>query len=122
MSSLLLLYGLHPDDLRTRVEHALEKNKSCLESHAARAELISISNDGAVRVRLHHKPNGGCSSAANSLGSTLETVLQEAAPDATAIVVEETGAGVAGFVPVGQLQNGQPLSTSLVGNAARSGG
>ena len=35
VSSLLLLYGLHPDDLRTRIEKAMEKSKSFLESHGA---------------------------------------------------------------------------------------
>lgn len=124
VSSLLLLYGLHPDSLRTRVERALQKSRAILESHAAQAELISISNDGAVCVRLHHKPSGECGSTRNSLRSALETTLQDVAPDATAIVVEETeaGTGVVGFVPVGQLQNCQPLSVSLLGDAARSGG
>ena len=122
VSSLLLLYGLHPDDLRTRVECALEKSKVLLESHAAEVELISISDDGAVSVRLHHKQNGGCGSAAGSLRSTLESALQDAAPDATAIVVEEMGVVLAGFVPIGQLQNSQPLSVSVLGNAVRSGG
>ena len=37
VSSLLLLYGLHPDDLNTRVTRALEKSQSFLDSHAARA-------------------------------------------------------------------------------------
>jgi Fe-S cluster biogenesis protein NfuA len=121
VSSLLLLYGLHPDDLRTRVEHALEKSNAFLESHAAHAELMSISNDGAVRVHLHHKPNGGCGSAWGSLRATLETALQDAAPEALAIIVDETGTGVAGFVPLGQLQNGQTLSDSLSGSAVRDG-
>src|SRR5580700_12284241 len=42
VSSLLLLYGLHPEDLRTRVNRALEKSRGYLESHAASAELVSI--------------------------------------------------------------------------------
>ena len=121
VSSVLLLYGLHPDDLRTRVERALQKCGAFLESHASHAELISIS-DGAVRVRLRHKPNGGCGSAAGSLRSSLESALQDAAPDASAIAVEETGGEVGDFVPIGQLQNNQPLTGSLFGNAARSGG
>ncbi len=116
VSSLLLLYGLHPDDLRTRVNNALDKNKSFLQSHAAHAELLSIDDQGAVRVQLHHKPNGGCGSSAASVRSTLEAALQDAAPDASAILVQETGAEVAGFVSITQLQNGQPLAVPLSAN------
>src|SRR5260221_2302393 len=47
VSSLLLLYGLHPEDLRTRLTRALDESRSYLESHAASAELVSISGDVA---------------------------------------------------------------------------
>src|SRR5580658_8484754 len=53
VSSLLLLYGLHPEDLRTRVTRALEKSKGYLESHGGSTELVSISEDGVVTLRLH---------------------------------------------------------------------
>jgi Fe-S cluster biogenesis protein NfuA len=121
VSSLLLLYGLHPDDLRTRVTGALEKLQSLLESHEARAELISIRDDGTVTVRLHLKPNGGCGSTAASVKSTLEAAIQNAAPDAPAIVVEETGAAQVGFVSVAQLASGQAMAALSVARAQRSG-
>lgn len=119
VSSLLLLYGLHPDDLRTRIEGALAKTKQFLESHAAHAELISIADEGTVRVRLHLKPNSGCGSTAASVRSTVEAALQDAAPDAASIVLEETGTTLTGFVSIGQLQNGQPLSAALLANPAQ---
>jgi Fe-S cluster biogenesis protein NfuA len=121
VSSLLLLYGLHPDDLTTRVTSALEKSQSSLEAHAARAELISIQDDGTVTVRLHLKPNGGCGSTAASVKSTLEAALQNAAPDALSIIVEETGAAPAGFVSVAQLTSGQALAALSVARSQRSG-
>jgi Fe-S cluster biogenesis protein NfuA len=113
VSSVLLLYGLHPEDLQTRVARALEKIRHNLESHSAKAELISISDDGAIALRLHVKPNG-CASTAVSLKSTLEAAVQHAAPDATSIVVEETGAALAqsGFVSVAQLQRSQAVPVS----------
>jgi Fe-S cluster biogenesis protein NfuA len=115
VSCLLLLYGLHPENLNARVTRVLEKLRSNLESHAAKAELISISEEGAVTVRLHVKPNGGCGSTAATLKATLEAALQDAAPDATSIVVEETGAALtgSGFVSVVQLANGQSMSASF---------
>src|SRR5258708_20249526 len=77
VSSLLLLYGLHPEDLRTRLTRALDESRSYLESHAASAELVSISGDGAVTLRLQLKSNGCRSSP-----SSAETNLQGAPPHA----------------------------------------
>jgi Fe-S cluster biogenesis protein NfuA len=123
VSSLLLLYGLHPENLSTRVTRALEKLRTSLESHAAKAELLSISDDGVVSVRLHLKPNGGCGSSAATLKSTVESALQDAAPDATSIVVEETGASLtsSGFVSIAQLASGQTMAASFVTRTERSG-
>lgn len=111
VGSMLLLYALHPEDLRTRVIRALEKSKGYLESHAGSAELISIQEDGTVTVRLAVKPNG-CGSTAASVKSTLEAAIQDAAPDATSILVEETGAGLtrSSFVSVAQLESGQAMA------------
>src|ERR1051325_9748700 len=48
VGSLLLLYGLHPLDLETRVTQALEKVRPYLRSRGGSVELVSL-NDGAVR-------------------------------------------------------------------------
>lgn len=112
VSSLLILYGLHPDDLKTRVAQAIENTRPLLEKHAAHAALISIAEDGTVRARLQLKPNGSCGSTASTVRSALEAALQDAAPDALAIHIEEIGAGAAAFVPVARLQSAAPASTS----------
>jgi len=119
VSSLLLLYGLHPEGLHTRVTRALEKARPFLESHAAEAKLVSISEDGRVTLRLEVK-GAGCGSAAGLARSTLEAALENAAPDAASIVVEETGAPLqrSGFVSVSQLKSSMskaPLSAGLAG-------
>jgi Fe-S cluster biogenesis protein NfuA len=115
VSSLLLLYGLHPEDLRSRVTRALEKSKGYVEKHGGSAELVSIGEDGTVTLRLEVKSNG-CSSSAASVKSTLEAAIQDAAPDAASIVVEETGAGLtrSGFVSVAQLGGGQAMAALSV--------
>ena len=120
VSSVLLLYGLHPEDLRTRVQHALAKTGTLLESHAARAEVISVGDDGTVSLRLHLKPNGGCGSTAGLVRGALEAAIQDAAPDAFSIRIEETGTGQAGFVSLEQLKSGQAASP-LSARAQRSG-
>ncbi|MGB8325611.1 MAG: hypothetical protein WCE52_21810 [Candidatus Acidiferrum sp.] len=125
VSSVLLLYGLHPEDLNTRVANALDKKRGFLESHSASAELVSIGADGTVTVRLHVKASGGCGSTEALVKSTIEGAIQDAAPDAATIVVEESGAGLkaAGFVPVTQLMSGGlgNLASSATPQAARSG-
>jgi Fe-S cluster biogenesis protein NfuA len=122
VSSLLLLYGLHPEDLRTRVNRALEKSRSYLESHAASAELLSINEDGAVTLRLQIK-SSACGSTAATVKSTLEATVQDAAPDATSIVVEEAGVELrrSGFVSVAQLESGQAMAALSVGRTLRGG-
>jgi hypothetical protein len=120
VSSVLLLYGLHPEDLRTRVEHALAKTGALLESHAARAELISVGDDGTVNVQLHLKPNGGCGSTSGLVRGALEAAIQDAAPDALCIRIEETGTGQAGFVSLAQLQNSHAHMNSLTARSQRS--
>ena len=122
VSSLLLLYGLHPDDLRTRVTRALEKSQSKVESHGGSAELISINQDGVVTLRLNLK-SSGCGSSASSVKSMLEAAVQDAAPDATSIVVEETSAALtrSGFVPLRQLESGQAMAALFVGRVQRNG-
>jgi Fe-S cluster biogenesis protein NfuA len=125
VSSVLLLYGLHPEDLNTRVANALDKKRGFLESHTASVELVSIGADGTVTVRLHVKASGGCGSTASLVKSTIEGAIQDAAPDAAAVVVEESGVALksAGFVPVTQLMGGGPgiLASSATPQAARSG-
>jgi Fe-S cluster biogenesis protein NfuA len=123
VSSLLLLYGLHPDDLRTRVTRAFEKSRRQIESHGGTAELVSVSDDGAVRLRLEVK-SGGCGSSASSLKSALEAAIQDAAPDATSIVVEEVGGSPtrSGFVSLAQLESGQAVAALSISRTAQRSG
>jgi Fe-S cluster biogenesis protein NfuA len=121
VSSVLLLYGLHPESVNTRVMRALEKTRPFLESHSASAELLSIREDGTVTVRLETKSSGGCGSSGALVKSTVEAALQNAAPDAATIVVEEAGALLmqSGFVSVAQIATGKSMNSSY---AARSEG
>lgn len=122
VSSLLLLYGLHPEDLNTRVATALEKTRTHLTSHSASAELVSIGDDGTVTLRLEVK-SAGCGSSAASVKAYLEAAMQDAAPDATSIVVEYAGALLtqSGFVPLSQLESGQSMSSLSAARAQRVG-
>jgi Fe-S cluster biogenesis protein NfuA len=88
VASLLLLYGLHPVDLETRVGRALEKARPYLQSHGGNVELLGIF-DGVVQLRLDGSCHG-CPSSAQTLKQTIEEAIFEIAPDVTAIeVVDE---------------------------------
>jgi Fe-S cluster biogenesis protein NfuA len=88
VSNLLLLHGLHPLDLKTRVTEALEKVRPYLHSHGGNVELIAI-DGGAVRLRLMGNCNG-CPSSALTLKTAIEKAIYEAAPDVTSITSEPT--------------------------------
>jgi Fe-S cluster biogenesis protein NfuA len=121
--SVLLLYGLHPQDLRTRVVQALDNTRPFLRSHEAIAELVSVNEAGAVAVQFKAKV-GGCGSGSSSVKSTIEAAIQEAAPDATSVLVEDVSVEpLAGptFVSIAALQSGRAMANLSPARAQRSG-
>lgn len=114
VSSLLVLYGLHPDDLKTRVERKLKQIDSRLHKMGAEASLVSV-QEGHVRVRA--RVNGhSCGSTARSVQSTLEEAIYEAAPDLTSLTVEGLEEpGTSGFVAVDKLLASQAALKRPVG-------
>jgi Fe-S cluster biogenesis protein NfuA/nitrite reductase/ring-hydroxylating ferredoxin subunit len=86
VSHLLLLHGLHPLDLETRVIGALEEVRPYLQSHGGDVELIGIEN-GVARLRLEGSCNG-CPSSTMTLKLAIEEAIQKAAPDLDGIEAE----------------------------------
>ncbi|HKP86063.1 MAG TPA: NifU family protein [Blastocatellia bacterium] len=86
VGSLLLLYGLHPLDLETRVIEALDRIGPSVRSHGGKVELLGI-NDGVVRLRLEVSP-GGCGSTSQTLKAAVEEAIYDAAPDIAGLEVE----------------------------------
>jgi Fe-S cluster biogenesis protein NfuA/nitrite reductase/ring-hydroxylating ferredoxin subunit len=87
ISSLLLVHGLHPYDVQTRVERALESVRPYLGTHGGDVELIDVSDDGVVRLRLLGSCDG-CPSSSATLSLAVEGAVEAAAPEVTAIEVE----------------------------------
>ena len=106
VSSLLLLYNLHPSDIDTRVKHAIDRLRPTLAKHHFEIELISVS-DGIVRVRLETSGHA-CQSTAANMKRTVEEAIYDRAPDVVAIEVISSApaAGPSGFVPLEQLTAG----------------
>jgi Fe-S cluster biogenesis protein NfuA len=109
VSSLLVLYNLHPDDVQTRVERKLKQMVSKLHKLGAEAALISVS-DG--NVRIHAGVNGhACGSTSRTVQSTIEEAIYDAAPDLRSLVIEGLEEPAAsGFVAVESLLGASPSS------------
>jgi Fe-S cluster biogenesis protein NfuA len=124
LSSLLLLYGLHPEDLPTRVQRAVHKLGSYLNKHNASVELLSVREDGGVTLRLEMPP-GGCASTEATVRATVEAAIEDAAPDATSLELQASAAALtrSGFVSLAQLKGGQALAawSAPRASAPRSG-
>jgi len=100
---VLLLHGLHPLDLRSRVEGALESVRPYMKTHGGGVELIDVAGD-IVRIRLEGHCQG-CPSSAVTLKLAVEKAIYEAAHDVSAIEVVE---------PAGSPASGPPLMAGLV--------
>ena len=86
VSNVLSLHGIHPISLEERVTVALQKARPYLKSHGGDVELTSI-EDGLVHVRLQGTCSG-CSSSSETVRSTVETAIYDAAPEVIAVISE----------------------------------
>ncbi|MEP6778086.1 MAG: NifU family protein [Chthoniobacterales bacterium] len=87
VSSLLLVHGLHPLDLESRVRNALEKVGPRLAQHGGSVDLLDVTREGAVKLRLAGNCHG-CPSSILTLKFSIEDALYAAAPDVTSLEVE----------------------------------
>jgi Fe-S cluster biogenesis protein NfuA/nitrite reductase/ring-hydroxylating ferredoxin subunit len=87
VASLMLVHGLHPHSVQTRVEGALESVRPYLGSHGGDVELLEVTDDGAVRLRLLGSCDG-CPSSSVTLKLAVEGAIEAAAPEITVIEVE----------------------------------
>jgi hypothetical protein len=95
VSSLLVLYGLHPLSLEERVQQAIEKANRQIRSRGATLEIASF-EDGALR--LHLKANGH----GPALKEVVEAAVWQAAPDITSLLIDGAEEKQ-GFVPLEML-------------------
>jgi len=110
VGSLLLIHGLHPVELETRVRAALDSVRPYLQSHSGDVELLRL-EAGVAHLRLQGSCDG-CPSSAATLELAITQALDEVAPDLAGIEVE-------GVVPQPSFAGGQ---LPLVGAAATPSG
>ena len=87
VASLLVLHGLHPKDTETRVVEALDEVRPYLGSHAGGVELLGVDPAGVVHLRLEGSCDG-CPSSVQTVKQAIERAIEEAAPEVTAVEVE----------------------------------
>ncbi|WP_051133085.1 NifU family protein [Nocardia paucivorans] len=101
IASLLLVHGLHPHDVATRVRAALDDVRPYLGSHGGDVDLVDIV-DGVVRLELTGSCRG-CPSSAVTLELAVEDAVRAAAPEIEAIEVVTAHTESAGPIPADSL-------------------
>jgi Fe-S cluster biogenesis protein NfuA len=86
VESLLLLHDLHPLDVDTRVQRALDQVRPYLGSHAGGVEYLGVT-DGVAMLRLEGSCHG-CPSSTVTVRLAIEGAVMNAAPEVNEVVVE----------------------------------
>ncbi|HEY1276390.1 MAG TPA: NifU family protein [Thermoleophilaceae bacterium] len=86
VASLLLVHGLYPVALDTRVREALDEVRPYMESHGGDVELLGLEG-GVARLRLRGSCDG-CPASSATLELAIKKALMEAAPDLDGLEVE----------------------------------
>jgi Fe-S cluster biogenesis protein NfuA/nitrite reductase/ring-hydroxylating ferredoxin subunit len=87
IESLLVLHGIHPVDVDTRIEAALDQARPYLGSHAGGVEYLGVDDDGVAHLKLEGSCHG-CPSSTVTVKLTLEQAIAEAAPEVIRVQVE----------------------------------
>jgi Fe-S cluster biogenesis protein NfuA/nitrite reductase/ring-hydroxylating ferredoxin subunit len=107
VAHLLLLHGLHPVPLETRVRAALADVRPYLESHGGDVELLDVT-DGVAHLRLEGSCDG-CPSSAATLKLAIEDAIHATAPDIERVEAHGAVAGAPPASPLIQLEVAAPL-------------
>lgn len=107
VSHLLLVHDLHPVNVETRVQRALDEVRPYLGSHGGDVELLGIEG-GVAHLRLGGSCDG-CASSAATMQLAIEDAVRAAAPELESVEAE----GVAepqqpGLLQIGSLPPQQP--------------
>jgi Fe-S cluster biogenesis protein NfuA len=115
VSSVLVLYDLHPDDFETRVERGIEKARQAVARRGADLQVLAV-EELTVRFRID---TGGhsCGSTITDLEKLVREALLASAPDAVEVLIETPHDQPAStFVPLASLQasNGSSVSAAVL--------
>lgn len=103
VESLLLLHGLHPIGLETRIQEALARVKSTIKAQGGSVELLRV-EDGIAYLRLVGSGRG-CSASTGALRQRVEEAIYSAAPDLDELRIEEQTKTQQKFIPVARVSS-----------------
>ncbi|MEO5711145.1 MAG: NifU family protein [Nocardioidaceae bacterium] len=127
VASLLLVHGLHPYDVPTRVEQALDSVRPYLGTHGGDVELLEVTAAGAVRLRMLGSCDG-CPSSSVTLELAVQDAIEAAAPEVSSIEVETPSAdggavvGAGTLIPLDALRSRLDAGAGAAGPGAEAGG
>ena len=87
VESLLLLHDLHPLDVDTRIQRALDHVRPYLGSHAGGVTYLGVTEEGVAQLRLEGSCDG-CPSSTVTVQLAIKGAIEDAAPEVTEVVVE----------------------------------
>jgi Fe-S cluster biogenesis protein NfuA len=87
VESLLLLHDLHPLDVDTRIQRALDRVRPYLGSHAGGVQYLGVGPDSVARLRLEGSCHG-CPSSTVTVRLAIQGAVEDAAPEVTEVMVE----------------------------------
>jgi Fe-S cluster biogenesis protein NfuA len=73
--------------MREQVEKVIEQLRPMVQSDGGDLELVSVSEDGIVNIRLHGSCSG-CSSSTTTLRNGIERYLRYKLPQVTQVLAE----------------------------------
>lgn len=86
VGGLLLLHDLHPDDVDTRIQAALDRVRPYLGSHAGGIAYHGVDDEGVAHLTLQGSCDG-CPSSSVTVQLSVESAVLEAAPEVTSVDV-----------------------------------
>ena len=87
VESLLLLHDLHPLNVDTRIQRALDQVRPYLGSHAGGVTYLGVTEEGVAQLRLEGSCDG-CPSSTVTVQLAIKGAIEDAAPEVTEVVVE----------------------------------
>lgn len=86
IKGMLIIHGLHPEDLETRLYLALDKVKPYMDSHGGSVKVVSLEN-GVAKLKLEGSCDG-CPSSVSTLELGIKEAIEEECPDLIGLEVE----------------------------------
>lgn len=94
IEGLLVVHGLHPQDVETRVTRALDRLSPSLEAHGGGVKYLDF-KDGILSLQLEGSCHG-CPSSSATLNSSIQKAVEQAVPEVLRIEVKEPNTAASG--------------------------